>query len=87
MLSTLYYTTATTWLQTVTACLQYGLFTINLWQVSMWQAGYHCGNQATAGITYLKLTQIRKIKTYLSNPFHSDEQVHPHCFLLSEKGD
>lgn len=47
----------------------------------------YCGNQAAAGIIYLKPTQIRKIKTYLSKSFHSDEQVHPHCFQGSEKGD
>lgn len=40
----------------------------------------YCGNQAVAGITFLKPTQIREIKTYLSKRSCSGKRVHPHCF-------
>lgn len=47
---------------------------------------FYCGNQTAAGVTFLKPTQIRKVKTYLSKSFCSDKQVHPHWFLLQCKG-
>lgn len=78
------YTTATTWLQTVTAGLQRGLLPVStspqgrldilLWKPSCW------------GITFLKPKQIREIKTYLYKSFHSDKPVHQHCFQLQWKG-